>query len=55
MFTSFFNRANNYPKFDFFGEKKTFLFFRLYGQKTEIIEVLPNNHLGGSNQKSCSF
>ena len=39
LFTSYFNRANDRVKFDYWGGRKTLLFFRLYRLMTSIEEL----------------
>ena len=58
LFTSCFNRANDRAKFNYWGGRKTLLFFCLWSDDIDIVktmEVLQNSLLGGTDQKCCSF
>ena len=52
LFTSCFNRTNDRVMFDYWGGRKTLLFFHRYGLMTWIYRL---QRFGGTDQKSCSF
>ena len=53
LFTSYFHRSNDRAKINNWGWIKTLSFFRQYGLMTW--SHLDDSHLGGIDQKSCSF
>ena len=58
VFTSYFNRANDWAKFDCWGGRKTLLYFRLYGLMTWITRLwryLKATTFGGTDQEVVHF
>ena len=54
--TSCSNKANDGAKFDYWGGRKTLLYFRIYGLVTwETIHVFWKEPVEGTNQRGCSF